>query len=149
MKLHNLKPAKGSVKDNVRKGRGAGSGKGGTSTRGHKGDQSRSGYRDKLGFEGGQMPLYRRIPKFGFTNPNKVTYQVINLSTLQEIAENRNVSSITIEDLIAFGLVGKKDKVKILGNGELKSSLQVSAHAASASAVAKIQALGGTFTTAE
>ncbi|MCS7005801.1 MAG: 50S ribosomal protein L15 [Cytophagales bacterium] len=145
MKLHTLKPAKGAVKDNVRKGRGPGSGKGGTSTRGHKGDKSRSGYRSKLGFEGGQMPLYKRIPKFGFKNPNKVTYHVINVDTLQKLADSHGITSITVEDLINFGLVNKKDKVKILGNGELKASLHVVAHAASESAIAKIQAAGGSF----
>src|SRR5689334_8317238 len=123
MNLSSLRPAKGSVKTNKRLGRGTGSGRGDTSTRGHKGAQSRSGYSAKRGFEGGQMPLQRRVPKFGFKNPFRVAYHGINLDTLQTLAENLKVSSIDVEVLVKNGLASKSDKVKILGRGEVKSKL--------------------------
>lgn len=144
MELNNLKPAKGSVKDTKRIGRGQGSGKGGTSTRGHKGQKSRSGYSKKVGFEGGQMPLQRRLPKFGFKNINRVEYKGINISTLQTLAEKKNLSSIDFQTLAEAGLVSKNDKVKILGKGELKTKLNVKAHAFSKSAVEAIESLKGT-----
>jgi large subunit ribosomal protein L15 len=144
MELNNLKPAKGSVKDGKRIGRGAGSGHGGTSTRGHKGAQSRSGYSRKIGFEGGQMPLQRRVPKYGFTNINRVEYKAINISTLQTLADKKSISTIDIPALFEAGLISKKDKVKILGKGELKSKLVVKAHAFSKSAIQAIESLQGT-----
>lgn len=144
MKLHTLKPAKGSVRDRKRIGRGTGSGKGGTSTRGHKGAQSRSGYSRKLGFEGGQMPLQRRVPKFGFKNHNRVEYKPVNLDTIQALADTLKTDTITFETLVENGLVSKKDVVKVLGRGELTSKLSVSAHYFSASAVEVIEKLGGT-----
>lgn len=143
MKLHSLKPAAGSRKNRKRIGRGTGSGRGGTSTRGHKGAQSRSGYSKKRGFEGGQMPLYRRIPKFGFKNPARVAYKPINLDTLQKLADEKNLSSIDIETLQKNGLIGKKVLVKILNRGELTSTLEVKAHAFSAAAKAAIEEKGG------
>jgi large subunit ribosomal protein L15 len=143
MKLHTLKPAEGSVKKIKRIGRGTGSGHGGTSTRGHKGAKSRSGYSMKAGFEGGQMPLQRRIPKFGFKNVNRVEYKGINLSTIQKLAEKANVSEITFEVLRTNGLASKNDLIKILGNGELKSKVVVSAHAFSESAKQSIEKVGG------
>ncbi len=143
MKLHTLKPAKGSIKSKKRIGRGQGSGKGGTSTRGHKGAKSRSGYSQKLGFEGGQMPLQRRIPKFGFKNINRVEYKPINLVDLQKLADKLNTDTISIEILLENGMIGKKDVVKVLGTGELTSKLSVSAHRFSASAVAAIEKAGG------
>lgn len=143
MELHNLKPAEGSVKNNKRKGRGQGSGRGGTSTRGHKGAQSRSGYSRKIGFEGGQMPLHRRLPKFGFTNINRVEYSGINIDVLQKLADAKNVVSIDVEFLVSNGLIAKRDKVKILGRGELKSKLEVKAHAFSKTAKKIIEDLGG------
>lgn len=143
MKLHNLKPAEGSVKKNKRLGRGQGSGAAGTAGRGHKGQKSRSGYSKKIGFEGGQMPLQRRVPKFGFKNPNRVEYKGVNLDTLQELVDNKKVKEISPEILYANGLVGKKDLVKILGRGELKAKLKVSAHGFSASAKAAIEGAGG------
>lgn len=146
MKLHTLKPAEGSVKNRKRIGRGTGSGRGGTSTRGHKGAKSRSGYSSKLGFEGGQMPLQRRVPKFGFKSLNKVVYKPINLNTLQEIAEKFSVEAVSIETLVDHGYVSKKDIVKVLGRGELPSKLNVSAHYFSASAVEAIEKVGGTVT---
>src|SRR6056300_357863 len=121
MNLNSLKPAKGSVKQRKRVGRGEGSGHGGTAAKGHKGAKSRSGYKSKIGFEGGQMPLQRRVPKFGFKNINRVEYQPVNLSSLQHLAESRNISDFTFEAMIENGLVKKKDLVKILGDGELKS----------------------------
>jgi large subunit ribosomal protein L15 len=145
MELHNLKPAKGSTKSKKRIGRGEGSGKGGTSTRGHKGAKSRSGYKSKRGFEGGQMPLQMRIPKRGFTNPNRVEYVAINISTLENIAEKYNISDITLDMLIEKGIVGKNDQVKILGNGDSTRKLTVTAHAASKSAIEKLQAAGGSL----
>jgi large subunit ribosomal protein L15 len=146
MDLSNLKPAKGSTKSTKRIGRGQGSGKGGTSTRGHKGAQSRSGYSSKAGFEGGQMPLYRRVPKFGFKNFNRVEYHGINLDTLQKLADSGNFSDIDVQVLVDNGLAAKKDRVKILGRGELTAKLNVTAHAFSASAQKAIEANGGTVT---
>ncbi len=146
MELNNLTPAKGSTKSNKRIARGQGSGKGGTATRGHKGAKSRSGYSKKIGFEGGQMPLQRRVPKFGFTNPNRVEYKGINVSTLQALAEAKNITKINREALINFGLAAKKDLIKILGNGELKVALEVEAHAFSKSAVEKIEKAEGKVT---
>lgn len=144
MSLNNLKPADGSVKSTKRIARGEGSGHGGTSTRGHKGAKSRSGYKSKIGFEGGQMPLQRRVPKFGFTNPNRVEYNGINLDAIQTLADNGKVKdTVAIQDLIDNGLVAKKDLVKILGRGELKVKLTIEAHAFSASAKAAIEAQGG------
>lgn len=148
MKLNNLTPAKGSVhKEGKRLGRGEGSGKGGTASRGHKGAQSRSGYSRKRGHEGGQMPLQRRLPKFGFKNMNRVEYKGINLDSIQQLAEKKNLSSIDIEALRSNGLAGKNDLVKILGRGELKSKVDVKAHAFSATAKAAIEAKGGSATT--
>ncbi len=146
MKLNTLKPAKGSTGREKRIARGEGSGHGGTSTRGHKGAQSRSGYSRKMGFEGGQMPIQRRLPKFGFNNPNRVEYKAVNLSSLQELSEKANINTITFDVLVANGLVSKKDLVKILGNGELKAKLEVTAHAFSKSAIAKIEAAEGSTT---
>lgn len=143
MNLSNLKPAAGSTKSRKRIGRGEGSGMGGTSTRGHKGAKSRSGYSKKFGFEGGQMPLQRRLPKFGFRNPNRVQYAPVNLSTLTEVSELLGITEISIEDLVKAGKVHKNALVKILGNGEVKSGLKISAHAASASAKEAIEKAGG------
>ena len=145
MKLHELKPAAGSVKNNNRLGRGQGSG-GSTSGRGHKGAQSRSGYHKKFGFEGGQMPLQRRVPKFGFKNNNKVYFKAINLDVLEELAKTTNVSALSIQVMVDHGIVGKKDKVKVLGRGELKSKLSVEAHAFSITATKAIENAGGTAT---
>lgn len=144
MDLSNLKPAKGSVKRSKRLGRGQGSGKGGTSTRGHKGAKSRSGYSKKIGFEGGQMPLQRRLPKYGFKNINRVEYKAINISTLQGLADKLDVDKIDFQTLVTAGLVSKNALVKILGNGELVRKLEVHAHAFSKSAVAAIEATQGT-----
>ena len=149
MKLHNLKPAAGSKGREKRIGRGEGSGHGGTSTRGHKGAQARSGYSRKIGCEGGQMPIQRRLPKFGFTNPSRVEYKGINVSVLQALVEKTNVSEITLETLMEAGFVSKNQLVKILGNGELTAKIDVTAHAFSKSAVAKIEAAGGKTTTIE
>lgn len=146
MKLHNLKPAEGAVKKvDSRVGRGQGSGAAGTAGRGHKRAKSRSGYSKKIGFEGGQMPLQRRVPKFGFKNINRVEYKGINLDTLQELVDNKKVNEITLETLIQNGLAGKKDLIKILGRGELKAKLTVTAHGFSASAKAAIEAKGGSI----
>ncbi|SDB66779.1 LSU ribosomal protein L15P [Flavobacteriaceae bacterium MAR_2010_188] len=149
MDLSNLKPAKGSVKSQGKRvGRGQGSGKGGTATRGHKGAKSRSGYSKKIGFEGGQMPLQRRVPKFGFTNINRVEYQGINLDTLQMMVdENKIKDSVDFDNLIELGLANKREMVKILGRGELKSKLKVTAHKFTASAKAAIEAAGGEVVT--
>ncbi len=147
MKLENLKPAVGSVKNSKRVGRGTCSGRGGTSTRGHKGAGSRSGTSTKVGFEGGQMPLQRRVPKFGFKNINRVEYVGVNLDVLQSLAEKFNLQSIDLEVLKSHGLMSKSDKVKILGRGELKAKLEVKAHAYTATAKAAIEALGGTTVT--
>jgi large subunit ribosomal protein L15 len=143
MDLSNLKPAKGSVKTRKRIGRGQGSGKGGTATRGHKGAKSRSGYSQKIGFEGGQMPLYRRIPKFGFKNINRVAYRGINLDAIQKLAEENKLNAIDNEVLVAHGLASKNDLVKILGRGELTLKLEVKANAFSEKAKAAIEAQGG------
>src|ERR1043165_13622 len=134
MNLSTLKPAEGSVRKNKRLGRGTGSGKGGTSTKGHKGAQSRSGYSAKRGFEGGQMPLQRRVPKFGFKNISRVEYRGINLDVIQGLVDNNKVDSIDIAFLVSKGLAHKNDKVKVLGRGELKSKVEVKVHAFSASA---------------
>ncbi len=147
MDLSNLKPAKGSVKKKRRIARGEGSGKGGTSTRGHKGQKSRSGYSRKIGFEGGQMPLQRRVPKFGFKNRNRVEYKAINLSTLQDLVEKKNLEKVDVETLREAGLVSKNAKVKILGNGKLTKKIDVTAHAFSAAAKKAIEDLKGTVTT--
>ena len=144
MDLSNLRPAKGSVKKGKRLGRGQGSGKGGTSTRGHKGAKSRSGYSKKVGFEGGQMPLQRRVPKYGFKNINRKEYKGINISTLQSLAEDNNLEKIDFEVLIMAGLVSKNAKVKILGKGTLEKKIEVHAHAFSKSAVEAIEAKKGT-----
>ena len=145
MDLSNLKPAEGSVKNQGKRiGRGQGSGKGGTATRGHKGAKSRSGYSKKVGFEGGQMPLQRRVPKFGFTNVNRVDYQSINLDTLQQLVDDKKIKdTVDFETLFVHRLAGKNDLVKILGRGELKAKLKVSAHKFTASAKAAIEAAGG------
>ncbi|MCB0795352.1 MAG: 50S ribosomal protein L15 [Flavobacteriales bacterium] len=149
MDLTNLKPAKGATKKRKRIGRGEGSGRGGTSTKGHKGAQSRSGYSRKRGFEGGQMPLQRRLPKFGFTNPTRVEYKGINLDALQALAESRKLKAIDPEVLRANGLIGKNDLVKVLGRGELKGALEVKAHGFSKTAKAAIEAQGGKTETIE
>lgn len=144
MNLSNLKPAEGSTKTRKRIGRGPGSGKGGTSTRGHKGQKSRSGYSKKVGFEGGQMPLQRRVPKFGFKSLNRVEYKAINLETLQELADNQKISKITPEVLVEAGLISHKHLVKILGRGTLSAKLEVEAHAFSKTAEEAITSAGGT-----
>ncbi len=146
MKLHTLKPAKGSTHSRRRIGRGPGSGLGGTSTRGHKGAKSRSGYKKKIGFEGGQMPLQRRVPKFGFKNINHKEYFAVNLSTLQKIADKKGVTKIDIAELKAAGLTNGQELVKILGNGKLSAKLEVVAHAFSKTAKEAIEAVGGTTT---
>jgi len=143
MDLSNLKPAKGSTKSSKRIGRGQGSGKGGTSTRGHKGAKSRSGYSRKIGFEGGQMPLHRRVPKFGFKNRNRIEYRAINLDALQQLFEQKSIVVVDPEILFANGLVGKNDLVKVLGRGELNAKLEVKAHAFSDKAKEAIEAQGG------
>ena len=147
MKLNTLKPAAGSVKKGKRIGRGQGSGRGGTSTRGHKGAKSRSGYSQKMGFEGGQMPLQRRVPKFGFRNPNRVEFKPINLDSIQELVDKFKVDAIDIDFLKEHGMAGKKDLVKVLGRGELKAKVDITAHAFSASAVSAIEKAGGKATT--
>ena len=144
MKLENLTPAKGSVKNaKKRLGRGQGSGKGGTATRGTKGAQARAGYEHKIGFEGGQMPIQRRLPKFGFTNPTRVEYTAVNVSTINAIAEASKAKEITASDLKAAGLAGKADLIKVLGNGEITVAVTVRADAFSKSAITKIEAAGG------
>jgi large subunit ribosomal protein L15 len=145
MKLHTLKPAEGSVRNNKRLGRGQGSG-GSTAGRGHKGAQSRSGYSAKAGFEGGQMPLQRRVPKFGFKNNNKIYYKAVNLDVLEGLAEKNKAESITLQFLIQHGVVGKNDKVKVLGRGELKVKVSVEAHSFSEIATKAIEKVGGTAT---
>ena len=147
MELHNLKPAPGSNKSNKRVGRGTGSGYGGTSTRGHKGAKSRSGYSHKVGFEGGQMPLQRRVPKFGFQNINRVEYKAINLEALEALAAAKNLTKITVADLRDAGLVSKKALVKVLGNGAVTRALEVEANAFSKIAEEAIKAAGGSVTT--
>jgi len=146
MNLSNLKPAAGSTKTRKRIGRGPGSGLGGTSTRGHKGAKARSGYKSKTGFEGGQMPLQRRLPKFGFKNINRVEYKAINLSTLQKLADDRQISTIGVAELIEAGFISSSQLVKILSKGELTAKIDVTAHAFSKSAEAAIAAAGGTTT---
>jgi len=146
MKLNNLKPAAGSTHSRRRLGRGPGSGLGGTSTRGHKGAKARSGYKRKVGFEGGQMPLQRRLPKFGFKNINRVEYQVVNLSSIQKLAEKTNMEKITIEDMVVAGLVSAKGLVKVLGNGKLTAKVEVVANAFSKTAEEAIQNVGGIAT---
>jgi large subunit ribosomal protein L15 len=145
MNLSNLQPAVGSVKSKTRIGRGQGSGKGGTSTRGHKGAKSRSGYSRKIGFEGGQMPLPRRLPKFGFKNINRVSYKAINLDILETLAAAKNLDKVTIEDLRAAGYINKNTLVKILANGEITRKLEVEANAFSAAAEKAIVAAGGSI----
>ena len=146
MKLHTLKPAEGSTKTNKRLGRGQGSG-GSTAGRGHKGAQSRSGHSTKVGFEGGQMPLQRRVPKFGFKNNNKVYFKAVNLDILEGIAEKTKASAVTLQLMIDNGVVGKNDKIKVLGRGELKTKISVEAHGFSATAAKAIENAGGTATT--
>lgn len=145
MELHNLKPAQGSNKKNKRVGRGPGSGYGGTSTRGHKGAKSRSGYKHKIGFEGGQMPLQRRLPKFGFKNINRVEYKAVNLDTLEALAQAKDIARITVADLRDAGLVPKKCLVKILGNGAITKAIEVEADAYSKKAEEAIIAAGGSI----
>ena len=148
MKLHNLKPAEGSTKTKKRTGRGQGSGKGGTATRGHNGAKSRSGYSKKLGFEGGQMPLQRRVPKFGFTNINRIEHQGINLDTLQQLVDDKKIKgAIDFETIVALGLARKHELVKILGRGELKAKLTVTAHKFTGTAQKAIEAAGGEVVT--
>ncbi|HIT16370.1 MAG TPA: 50S ribosomal protein L15 [Candidatus Avimuribaculum pullicola] len=147
MDLSNLQPAAGSNKKGKRLGRGAGSGKGGTSTRGHKGAKSRSGYSAKVGFEGGQMPLQRRVPKFGFKNRNRVEYKAVNLDALQALAESKQLTKITVADIVAAGYADSKQLVKVLANGELKTKVDVEAHAFSKKAEEAIIAAGGTIQT--
>ncbi len=146
MDLSNLKPAKGSVKNAKRIGRGQGSGRGGTSTKGHKGAQSRSGYKTKPGFEGGQMPLYRRVPKFGFKNINRKEYKGINIELLQKLADEKGLTAIDQQVLVDNGFAQKKDLIKILGMGELKAKLDVTAHGFTKTAIAAIETNGGTVT---
>ena len=143
MELYNLKPAEGSTHNSKRVGRGYGSGKGRTSTRGHKGAKARSGYKKKIGFEGGQMPLQRRVPKFGFKNINRVEYKAINLSTIQKLVDAQKLEKVGVEELIAAGFINKHQLVKILGNGELTSKVNVEAHAFSKKAEAAIAEKGG------
>lgn len=146
MDLSNLKPAEGSTKNSKRIGRGQGSGRGGTSTRGHKGAKSRSGYSRRFGFEGGQMPLYRRLPKFGFKNINRVEYRSVNLDVIQALAVSRKVEVVDMELLVNSGIASKNDRIKILGRGEFTAKLEVKAHAFSASAVQAIESNGGQAT---
>ncbi len=148
MELHNLRPAKGAVKSGKRIARGQGSGKGGTATRGHNGQKSRSGYSKKRNHEGGQMPLQMRLPKRGFKNPNRTEFVVINLSRLESIFDKYRNSTIDIEFLVTNGIVNKEDKVKILGNGEIKTKMNITAHAVSAAAKENIEKSGGTITIA-
>ncbi len=146
MDLSNLQPAAGSTKNRKRIARGQGSGRGGTSTRGHKGAKSRSGYSRKVGFEGGQMPIYRRLPKYGFRNINRVEYRSINLDVIQALATKRNLEVIDIETLIESGIASKNDRIKILGRGELTAKVEVKAHAFSAGAAKAIESTGGQAT---
>ena len=143
MNLSNLKPAEGSTQTRKRIGRGPGSGLGGTSTRGHKGAKSRSGYKKKIGFEGGQMPLQRRVPKFGFKNINRVEYKAINLDTIQALADAKNLTKVGLNDFVEAGYVSASQLVKVLGNGSLTTELDIEANAFSKSAIAAIEALGG------
>jgi large subunit ribosomal protein L15 len=143
MKLENLKPAKGATHNSKRVGRGQGSGKGGTATRGTKGAQARAGYEHKVGFEGGQMPIQRRLPKFGFKNPTRVAFKAVNVATLQALSEKLGTKEFDVDTLIGAGIASKGELVKVLGNGELTAALQVKANAFSASATSKIEAAGG------
>ena len=143
MKLENLKPAKGATHNSKRLGRGQGSGKGGTSTRGTKGAQARAGYEHKIGFEGGQMPIQRRVPKFGFKNPTRVEYKAVNVAAIQALSERLGKAEIGLEDIKAVGLADTKELVKVLGNGEITAAVTVTADAFSASAVSKIETAGG------
>ena len=143
MKLENLAPAAGATKTSKRLGRGQGSGKGGTATRGTKGAQARAGYEHKVGFEGGQMPIQRRLPKFGFKNPTRVEFKAVNVATLQALSEKLGVKSFDVDALIAAGIASKGDLVKVLGNGEITAAIEVKANAFSASATKKIEAAGG------
>ena len=143
MKLDNLKPAKGATHNSKRVGRGQGSGKGGTATRGTKGAQARAGYEHKVGFEGGQMPIQRRLPKFGFKNPTRVAFKAVNVATLQALSEKLGTKEFDVDALIAAGIASKGELVKVLGNGELTAALEVKANAFSASAKSKIEAVGG------
>ena len=149
MKLENLAPAKGATKNSKRIGRGQGSGKGGTATRGTKGAQARAGYEHKIGFEGGQMPIQRRLPKFGFKNPTRVEYRAVNLAAVQALAETTGKNELNVEDFRSAGLATKNELVKILANGEIKTAVTVSADAFSKSAIAKIEAAGGKATVNE
>ena len=149
MNLSNLKPAEGSIKHSKRIGRGAGSGKGGTATRGNKGAKARSGYHQKVGFEGGQMPLYRRVSKFGFKNLNRVEYVGINIDTINALAESKNITDFNIDVLKQNGLISGKDRIKILGRGELSKAVNVTAHAFSATAKKAIEDKGGVATVIE
>ena len=143
MKLENIKPAKGATHNSKRVGRGQGSGKGGTATRGTKGAQARAGYEHKVGFEGGQMPIQRRLPKFGFKNPTRVEFKAVNVATLQALSEKLKVKAIDVDTLIAAGIASKGELVKVLGNGEITAAIEVKANAFSASATQKIEAAGG------
>ena len=149
MKLENLAPAAGATKTSKRLGRGQGSGKGGTATRGTKGAQARAGYEHKIGFEGGQMPIQRRLPKFGFKNPTRVEFKAVNLPAIEALAARMGVAEISVEDIKAAGLAGKNELVKVLGNGEITAALTVTADAFSKSAVTKIEAAGGKAVVAE
>ena len=149
MKLENLKPAKGATKASKRVGRGEGSGHGGTATRGMNGAKSRSGYSHKIGFEGGQMPIQRRLPKFGFKNPTRVEYKPVNLSVINALAVDADLNEITIDDLFTAGIISKNEIVKVLGKGEITKAVNVVANAFSKSAAEKIQAAGGTATVIE
>ena len=149
MKLNNLTPATGSTHTSKRLGRGQGSGKGGTATRGTKGAQARAGYEHKIGFEGGQMPIQRRLPKFGFKNPTRVEYKAINVADIEALAVAAGLQELGIAEIVSSGLAGKNDLVKVLGNGEIKTAVTVTAHAFSKSAIAKIEAAGGKATVIE
>ena len=149
MKLENLKPATGATKNSKRVGRGQGSGKGGTATRGTKGAQARAGYEHKIGFEGGQMPIQRRLPKFGFKNPTRVEYKAVNVAAIQALSEQLGKAEISVEDIKGAGFAGKNDLIKVLGNGEITAAVTVSANAFSASAISKIEAAGGKATVIE
>ena len=143
MKLNNLTPAAGSTHNSKRLGRGQGSGKGGTATRGTKGAQARAGYEHKIGFEGGQMPLQRRAPKWGFKNPTRVEYKAVNVAAIEALAVATGLKELGLAEIVAAGLAGKNDLVKVLGNGEIKAAVTVTANAFSKSAIAKIEAAGG------
>ena len=149
MKLNNLTPATGSTHTSKRLGRGQGSGKGGTATRGTKGAQARAGYEHKIGFEGGQMPIQRRLPKFGFKNPTRVEYKAVNVADIEALAAAAGLQELGIAEIVSSGLAGKNDLVKVLGNGEIKTAVTVTAHAFSKSAIAKIEAAGGKATVIE